>query len=218
MRAAPAIALVLAALVLAAPAAARDPKDPQQQHTAADTKLASSLALKAADLAAGWKAAPAQPNSPPCSTEPNESKLVQTAKIDPTFIWKDGVTTLGTEVDIFKTASQAQTDWKLSTLTLFRNCLLESARGQLGKKFTVGIASAKALKAPPRLAERELHYQIVFRIVRGQTPVSIVSDVYALGKGRITVVMHSFSIREPLPSPAVKQLLQLLSGRLGAGI
>ncbi len=219
MRAVPVIVLVLAACALAASAtAARDPKDPQQKHTAADTKLANSLALRASDLAAGWKLAPAHPKSPPCTTEPNESKLVQTAQIDPTFLWTDGVTSLGSEVDIFKTPAQAETDWRLSTLKLFRSCLLENARSQLGKKFNVRIASAKSLSSPARLADRQLHYQIVFAIKRGSTPVSLVSDVYALGKGRITIVMHSFSVRTPLPSSALKALLQTLSGRLGAGI
>jgi hypothetical protein len=219
MRAVPVIVVVLAALALAASAtAARDPKDPQQKHTAADTKLANSLALRAGDLAAGWKAAPPHPDSPPCTTGPNESKLVQTAKIDPTFIWKDGVTSLGSEVDIFKTQAQAKADWRLSTLKLFRACLLENARSQLGKTFNVQIASAKSLSSPARLADRQLHYQIVFAIKRGSTPLSLVSDVYALGKGRITIVMHSFSVRTPLPSSALKALLQTLSGRLGAGI
>ena len=143
---------------------------------------------------------------------------MQTAKIDPTFLWTDGVTSLGTEVDIFKTATQAETDWRYSTLKLFRACLLENARAQLGKKFNVQIASAKSLSSPARLADRQLHYQLVFAIKHGSTPVSLVSDVYALGKGRITVVMHSFSVRTPLPSSAVKALLQTLSGRLGAGI
>ena len=41
MRASWVIALLLAALVLAGTAAARDPKDPQQRHTAADTELAN---------------------------------------------------------------------------------------------------------------------------------------------------------------------------------
>lgn len=219
MRAVPVIVLALAALVLAAAAtAARDPKDPQQKHTAADMKLAGSLALRASDLAAGWKLAPPHPDSPPCTTEPNESKLVQTAQIDPTFLWTDGVTSLGSEVDIFKTPAQAETDWRFSTLKLFRACLLESARSQLGKKFNVRIASAKSLSSPARLADRQLHYQIVFAIKRGSTPVSLVSDVYALGKGRITIVMHTFSVRTPLPSSALKALLQTLSGRLGAGI
>jgi len=215
MRASWAIAL-LSALVLAAPAAARDPKDPQQRHTAADTKLANALALHQTDLAAGWKPAKPTPNPPPCKTEPDESNLVQTARIDPTFIWKDGITTLGTEVDIFKTAAMAKRDWALSTLSLFQSCLLQSARDQL-PHYTVRLVSAKQLPPPSVVAERSLHYRLVFDIVHGGTAVPIVSDVTALGRGRETVVMHSFSVQTALPSSAVTQLVRLLANRLGAG-
>jgi len=217
MRAVQVAALMVTALALAASAAAaRDPKDPQQRHTAADTKLAKSLALKQSDLVAGWKPATPTPNPPPCRTEPDESKLVQTARIDPTFIWTDGITTLGTEVDVFKTAAMAQTDWGLSTLKLFRDCLLQSARDQL-THYTVHVVSAKQLAPPSVPAERSLHYQLVFAISRAGRTVPMVTDVIALGKGRETVVMHSLSVRSPLPSSAVRAIVQLLANRLGTG-
>jgi hypothetical protein len=210
------IALLLAALALAGQAAARDPKDPQQRHTAADTKLANTLALHQKDLAAGWKPAKPTPDPPPCRTEPDESMLVETARIDPTFIWKDGITTLGTEVDIFRTAAMAKTDWALSTLKLFQSCLLQSARDQL-PHYTVRLVSAQQLPRPSAVAERSLHYRLVFGITRGGKTVPIVSDVTALGRGRETVVMHSFSVQIPLPFSAVTQLVQILASRLGTG-
>ena len=43
--------------------------------------------------------------------EPDESALVQTAKIDPSFIWRDNLTRLGSEVDVFQTAAMARKDW-----------------------------------------------------------------------------------------------------------
>ena len=216
MRASWVIGLLLAALVLAGAAAARDPKDPQQRHTAADTKLANTLALRQKDLAAGWTLTKPTPNPPPCKTEPDESNLVQTARIDPTFIWKDGVTTLGTEVDIFKTAAMAQRDWALSTLKLFQSCLLQSAREQL-PDYKVTLVSAKQLPKPSAVAERSLHYRLVFDIVHAGKTVPIVSDVTALGRGRETVVMHSFSVQTALPSSATTQLVQILANRLGTG-
>jgi len=217
MRAVPAAVLILTALALAATAAAtHDPKDPQQRHTAADTKLAKSLALKRTDLVAGWKAAKPTPNPPACTTEPDESKLIQTARIDPTYVWTDGVTTLGTQVDIFKTASMAKTDWNLTTLKLFRSCLLQSARHQL-PHYTVRVVSAKELAPPKVSVERLLHYQLVFAITRSGRTIPIVSDVIALGRGRETVVMHSFSVQSPLPSSSVTQVVQLLANRLGTG-
>ena len=208
------LALLVAALVLAGTAAALDPKDPQQRHTAADTALAMSLGLHLKDLPAGWKPAKPTPNPPPCTTEPDESRLVETARIDPTFIWKDGLTTIGTEVDIFKTAAMAQTDWALSTLALFQSCLLESARDQL-PSYTVTLLSAQKLPRPSATAERSLHYRLVFDLTHQGTRVPIVSDVTALGKGRETIVMHSFSLRAPLPSSGVSQLVRLLASRLG---
>lgn len=215
MRAAPALLALAGLLLLAGTAlAATDPKDPQQRHTAADTKLATSIAIRRPDLAAGWKAAKPGPRTA-CSVEPDESKLVQTARIDPTFLWKDGVTNIGTEVDVFRTKAQARRDWELSTLKLFRACLLESARHRLGPKLKVGLVSAKRLAAPA-LAERVLHYRIVIS-VRGKTSVPVVSDVVALGRGRVTVVLHAFSVRTALPDAAIRPLLELLANRLAAG-
>ena len=137
-------------------------------------------------------------------------------RIDPTFIWKDGITNLGTEVDIFKTAAMAKRDWALSTLKLFQSCLLQSARDQL-PHYEVTLVSAKQLPRPSAVAERSLHYRLVFDIAHAGKTVPIVSDVTALGRGRETVVMHSFSVRIPLPSSAATQLVQILASRLGTG-
>ena len=108
----------------------------------------------------------------------------------------------------------AKRDWALSTLALFRSCLLQSARDQL-PGYTVTLLSAQKLPRPSATAERSLHYRLVFGITNQGTTVPIVSDVTALGQGRETVVMHSFSVRSPLPSSAVSQLVRLLAGRLG---
>jgi len=216
MRTFAAIALLLAALAVAASAGARNPKDPQQRHTAADTKLAKTLALRQSDFAVGWRPAPPDPNPPSCPAGPDESSLVQTAQIDPTFIWKDGVTNIGSEVDIFRTAAMAETDWGLSTLDLFKTCLLWSARGELPHS-TVRVVSAKRLPKPAATAERSLHYRLVFSIAHAGTTVPVVSDVIALGRGRETVVLHSFSIRTALPASAMNELIRRLANRLGTG-
>jgi hypothetical protein len=214
------VVLVLASLAWAASASGRDPKDPQQRHTAADTKAATAIALKLSDLAAGWKAAPRDKPAPPCSTEPDESKLVQTARIDPTFVWKDGATTIGSEIDTFRTAAQAVRDWRLSTLALMGRCLLESARKQLGsRQMTVTLSSAVAL-APPKLGERSLHYRLIFLLRRtqaGKTSVlQFVTELIAIGVGRTSVVLHVASPGQPLPASGLTSLAKLLAKRLEA--
>ena len=214
MRATAAVLVALAALVAASGASARDPKDPRQRHTAADTRLAKSIALAASDLAAGWKLAPPGSPAAPCSSEPDESRLVQTARIDPIFVWKDGVTKVGSEVDVFRTAHDARIDWRLSTLKLMRDCLLEALHKAVGKKGTVKATFAKAL-TPPKLGERALHYRVVF-VVNGNVLNPIVTELVAIGVGRISVVLHTLSFRAPPAPSAVQSLGSTLAKRLVA--
>lgn len=213
--------LALAALAAAGPAAgARDPKEPQQKHTAADTKRAQSIALVASDFSAGWKKAPKNTPAPPCSTEPDESSLVQTARIDPTFVWSDGITSVGSEIDTFRTKAQATRDWRLSTLALMRRCLLETARKELAAQhITVRVSSAVAVK-PPKLGERSLHYRIVFELRRkqsGKTQVAnFVTELIGVGIGRTSVVLHASSPGLPLPASGLNSLTKVLAKRLVA--
>ena len=212
MRVTALVPVVLAALVAAGAAAARDPKAPRQRHTAADTRLAKSIGLRRADFAAGWKAAPASKPAPPCSNEPDESALVQTARVDPSFVWRDGVTTVGSEVDVFGTADQARTDWRLSTLKLVRACLLETVRKAVGGAATVRVAQARALPRP-RLGARSLHYRLVFLLDGNR---ALVAELVAFNVGRTSVVLHTLSLDRPLPTSLLGPLGRRLANRLVA--
>ncbi|MHB8469319.1 MAG: hypothetical protein ACYDCH_06130 [Gaiellaceae bacterium] len=208
------LAAAAAALVGAGAAGAKvDPKAPQQRHTATDTKLAGAIALERSDLAAGWKVEKQTP-SPPCSSEPDESQLIETARLDPSFVYQDGVTSVGSEVDVFKTAAQARRDWALSTLRLVAACVLEGAKSGLGKHVTVTLESSQRL-APPPIAPRSLHYRLVLAVHSTRT-LRIVSDVIAIGRGRVSVVLHSLTVSRPLPAAAVDVLAVLLAKRLHA--
>jgi hypothetical protein len=208
-------AVVLALELPAAASAAGDPKAPQQHHTAADTKRASVIALRRSDLAAGWKLDPPAKPNPPCKAGPDESQLVQTAKVDPSFTWKDGVTNVGSEVDVFRTVAEAREDWRPSTLSLLEACLLQSARAGLGQKVQVRTFSAHTLAAPKGV-ERSLHYRFVFTLRPAQT-ARLVIDVVALGRGRVTVVLHTLTVRTPLPASTLEALTGVLASRLNAG-
>jgi hypothetical protein len=212
-----AVLLVAAALVLPtlAVAATVDPKAPRQRHVAADMKKAAKLALRRTDLAAGWKADPPAKPEPYCTAGPDESSLVQTAKVDPSFTWKDNVTNVGSEVDIFRTAAEARKDWRLSTLALVKTCLLQGARSGVPKKITVSMVSAREL-APPKSTERSLHFRFVLALRARQT-AHLVADVLALGRGRSTVVLHTLTVRSPLPSAVLSALVKVLADRLNAG-
>jgi opacity protein-like surface antigen len=210
-----AVATALAAGAAAA-AAATDPSAPRQRHTAADTRLAQKLGLRRSDLAAGWTAAKQQKDSPPCKGAPDESDLVQTARVDPSFTWQDHVTTVGSEVDVFRTKREALEDWRLSTFALMKKCMLQSARAGLGKDVQVSIAGGGAL-TPPKGADRSLHYRLVFRVRTKTRTLSLVTDVVAVGRGRITVVLHTLTVARPLPAAVVGSLVSTLTDRLNGG-
>jgi hypothetical protein len=207
--------LLLVVLPAAASAAVDDPRAPRQQHTAADTKRAKAIILRLGDLAAGWKLDPPAKPNPPCTAGPDESDLVQTAKVDPSFTWKDGVTNVGSEVDVFRTVAEARTDWRASTRALLATCLLQSARAGLGKTVRVSIVSAKTLPAPKGVA-RSLHYRFVFAVRATQT-ANLVIDVVAIGRGRVNAVLHSLTVRTPLPASVLGALTGVLASRLNAG-
>jgi hypothetical protein len=207
----------VAALVFAEAAWARDPHAPTQRHTKADTALAGSIALKRSDLGAGWKQDPAKPDTFVCKGEPDESRLIQTGKVERSFTWRDGVTNLLTQVDIFKTAADTKEDWRLSASAhLQSDCALQAFRSGMPKGVTVRIVSAKEL-APPKIADRSLRYRITFE-VHGKSTVRAYIDLFIFGQGRISVVFATFTTGKPLPLSAAQPLLDVLTARLpGAG-
>jgi hypothetical protein len=216
MRVLLAVAIVALGVSSSAAAAAVDPRAPRQAHTAADTKRANAIVLRRSDLAAGWKLDPAAKSNAPCTAGPDESSLVQTAKVDPSFTYKDGVTNIGSEVDIFKTTADARKDWRASTRALLQTCLLWSARGGAGKKLHVRIVSTSTLAAP-KGAERSLHYRFVLGF-RTTKSANLVIDVVALGRGRLTVVLHTLTVRTALPAATLDALTGVLASRLNAGL
>lgn len=206
-------AVLLVSVVALLAAAAAQARDPAQRHTAADTKRANALALRRSDLAAGWKLEKASKPAPPCNAGPDESKLVQTARVDPSFTWKDGITSVGSEIDIFRSAREARLDWKYSTLKLMSTCLLQSAHAGLDKSVRITLRSAKRLPAPKGV-ERGLHYRFVFTLRSKQT-VDLVADIVAIGRGRVSSVLHTLTVRTPLPPVVLNSLVGVLSRRLG---
>jgi hypothetical protein len=209
------VAVLLGALVFALPAGATNPKDPQQRHTVADTRLAKSIALKRADLAAGWHAdtTASGSNDASCKSEPDESSLVQTAMVDPSFTYRDGVTNIGSQVDVFRSAREARLDWKLSTLRTTKECLADAL--QTGAKTRVTVSSFASLPIA-KLSERTLHYRFTVVIHTAQ-PVTVVADLIAIGKGRVTTVLHALTLARPLPSTDLMIFAGALAGRLNAG-
>jgi hypothetical protein len=210
----PVLGALLAALVLVVSAAAANPKDPQQRHTAADTRLAKSIALTLVDLAAGWHAnkSTTAGNDPSCKSQPDESALVQTALIDPSFTYQDGITTIGSQVDVFRSAREARLDWRLSTISALKDCFASALA--LGAKLPVTVSSFKSLPIA-KLSERTLHYRIAM-VVHAAQPLTFVAELVAIGKGRVTTVFHAVTLSKPVPASLTLYLARILAGRLNS--
>jgi hypothetical protein len=204
--------LAIAAAIAAAAAAAPDPRQPRQQHTAFDMSRARSIALKASDLGAGWSGAPQE--TTPCSAEPDESSLVQTGGFDRTFLGPDRSTTVGSRVEIFRSAGQAQRDWRLGTLRQMGDCLLQRTRARFAPRHVgVRLITAMALK-PPTRGERSLHYRIVLLLSAGAQSVPLVTDIVGIGIGRISVLLRASTPAAPIPVTALQSLTGVLAQRL----
>lgn len=204
-----ALLLILAAAVVAVPAALAGPKDPTKQHTAADTKTATSLALKRADFQAGWKQEKSSSNSgPDCTAQPDESKLIETADVDPTFDSPNGgAVTVDSEVTLFKTKAMALADWRTGRLALLKTCLGELLSKALGKRATVTVAQQASV---PAKAERTLGFHFEVK-AKG---IALTVDLMGLGRGRTTVLLTAIGAKGSYQRAALNPLAAVLARRL----
>jgi hypothetical protein len=138
---------------------------------------------------------------------------VQTALIDPSFFWLDGASNLGSEVDVFRSAREARLDWQLSTLRVLTDCVT-SALQHGGTRVTV--SAARELRIA-NLAERTFHDRLTFVLYRPKKkPITAVIDVIAVGKGRVTTVLHSFTADRPILAAGLTRVAQIVANRLNA--
>ena len=212
------VAIAVAGFVIFAPAAAgANPKDPQKRHTAADTRVAKSIALKKSDLQAGWTAdrSTATDNSTICSAQPDESKLVETADVDPSFTYKDKVTNIGSEVQLFRTAANARTDWRFITLAALKTCVVEEMRQELGKGARAEVTAAKELPLHAS-TERVFQYRFALTLHVGSKTVPVVLEFVGLGKGRASVFFHVVRFGSPPPASFLTPFVRVFAARLNA--
>lgn len=205
----------LAAVGLAALAVAANPKDPQKHHTAADMRAAQAIALRVPDLPAGWKRVSSGNSDDTCAAQPDESQLVETADVDPTFDSPAGaVAEIDSEVQTFATAAQARRDWSSATGAAIRSCLQEEIARQIGGQVKVTLTPF----APPKVAvEREKAFRTTVDATAQGKRVVATAYLIALGERRTTVFLSTFALRGYTVQPTVtRALVALLARRLAA--
>jgi hypothetical protein len=206
-----AVVTALAAVLGAGAAvAAVDPKDPTKRLRPADMRTARSIALRLSDLPAGWRQVKSQPPTP-CSTQPDLSRFIETADVDPTFESADGSISIDSEVELFATPATARGVWRALTLATERACANETVRKQLGKSARLDVRAAPlpAVRAPRRFAL----YGVLHATSQGQR-VTVASELLAFGSGRTTVYLTWYGPPGSVQRRDVQPLLALLAKRL----
>ena len=191
------LCVFVVALVASSTAAAAtvDPRAPRQQHTAAaDEAREARSCCAAATSRPGWKLDPPAKPNPPCTAGPDESKLVQTAKADPSFTWKDGVTNIGSEVDIFSTPAEARTRLaRVDARAPRRRACCRARAPERGRRRTCGLSRRR--RSRRRRVPNAACTTASCSASATAESANLVIDVVALGRGAVTVVLHTLTVR-----------------------
>lgn len=181
-----ALALVVTGVALAAKG------DPKKHHTTADMSRARSVVLRTGDLPAGWKSAPASPNSGGnlhCrGFDPDESDLTETGKADsPEF--SRSLAFISSSAALYLTAAQAHAAWNRVVKPGLLTCLESLFEQGASSGGTTTKVSAKGALPFPKLAPRTAAFRIAFKTKSSSLTLKGDVDVVLLGRGRIDAVM-----------------------------
>jgi hypothetical protein len=208
-------AAALAAAALVPPAVASQPKN---RPTAAGNAQAKGVALRLADLGAGWKITPGGAGGAADLTckgfNPNQSDLTTIGTAGRAFESRDGLTNVFSRVAVFKSSAEAQASWNRIVRPGMLTCMASRFVGSIaGKDTAVKITSKGPLRLPVP-GRRHAAYRIAADVtVSGQT-VKAYLDVILQGGGPSDSAMLVTSVLQPPPRSLESKLAAALAGRL----
>jgi len=186
------IAALLLALTLVGAALARDPRAEQVRLKPADVALANRIALKTADLGAGWskQAIPAGEDSGmKCpEVDPDFSKFTITGKARSAFV-EQTTTQVLSSIEVYESRSDAVGDFRLGAKPQLAKCLRREIERELSRTgLPMRVASARVVPAP-RVGENRIAFRVVAKIETPAARASIYADVIAFQRGRSIAVL-----------------------------
>ena len=216
------LALLLIACLAVPAVALAGHTDPKKQVTAADQRKAASIVLKRSDFAAGWKKVPSAPdtneeNGCP-GYNPDQSDLVLSGEVEAEFETAEGIPTVMSVANVYKTKSDAVKAWTRSAKPALASCLaqvLEREVEKSGGKVTIAKSGAIAF---PKLAPRAAAYRVGFNLTvtqSGKTNViPFTLHVVVLGNGRGDCALISFGVGNGLAMADLRAFAKLTATRL----
>jgi hypothetical protein len=182
-----AVALTLGAALLLASAARADSLDPKVKLTKADQATAKASVLRFNDLGAAWSGGAVKPQSlkiPLCpANQPNDSDLVITGHAESTLALPSQGLQVDSDVEILKTAKQAETLASRILRPSLPGCLTYDLlrSGLAGAQATISrVAKLPVVAVGARIAL----YRIGLSVPTGGRHVGVDSDYLFLTKGR----------------------------------
>ena len=217
------LAAVLVALVLPAVAPAAG-TDPQKRLTAADQRKAASIVLKRSDFVAGWKKAPARPDTESDYScpgyNPDQSDLVLTGEVEAEFTGPEGIPSVNSVANVYRTRREALAAWTRSDKPALGPCVAKALKKELeadGSKVTI---TKQGRIGFPRYAPRTLAFRLSFNVQVTQSgktsTVPFTVHFVALGKGRGDATLMTIAFGTGVPQSDLRAFAKLTSQRLTA--
>jgi hypothetical protein len=178
--------IVLLAFALATTAAARDPRLEQLRLNAADNALAKRIALKAADVGAGWRKTRVPDSNEPLRCpgfNPDLSRFTVTGQAKTAFTRPTGAS-IASAVEVYESRADAAGDFKTAATPALARCL----RVMLQREFAAAgvplhVRSARVVPAP-RVGDRRIAYRAIAAFSAGGPTLNVYFDVVVVQKGR----------------------------------
>ena len=191
------------ALVVAGVASAGSGR-PKHAYTAAGQALARSIVLHRSDLPASFRSIPSSGNEgrlPSCKGfKPDQSDLTWRGKASAQFDVAGGPTLVSSDADVWLSAAQARAAFDRVVRPGLSECLFTLFAAGLNAHAPKGVRYvpvSHSLKALSGLGEQAAHVRLVFTGISGSFHIRLVSDYYAIRKGRVTALITTFDLRAP---------------------
>jgi hypothetical protein len=193
------IVLIVAAIAVPA-ASARDPRLERLRLNSADTALAHRIALRAADLGAGWTTATAQPEEtvPSCpGYRPDFSRFTLTGRSLTSFGNQARQWSVASNVEVYASQSQARAEWKLSVSSAAVRCFADMI-SRISGISGISVASARVTPAP-RLGDTSAAFEIVLDAAQQSTTIHLYIEGIFVRRGRTIAALYSTAANSPVP-------------------
>jgi hypothetical protein len=196
------VGLVVALVV--AGAASAGSGQPKHAFTAAGQVLARSVVLHRTDLAASFRLTPSSGNlgkPPSCQGfKPDESDLTLRGRASAEFDVAGNPPLVSSDADVWLSAAQARSAFDRVVRPGLSECLFKlfalglNAHAAKGVKY---LPVSHSLKLLSGLGEQAAHVRLVFTGISGSVRIALISDYYAIRKGRVTALITTLGLQTP---------------------